>query len=109
MANSLGLRTERFRLLLIAVSSLLAGASVAVAGLISFVGLIVPHIARLMVGSDYHYLFPASVLLGYALVVVCDTVGRIVLPVGDLPVSIVLSFIGAPFFLFLLRRKKDNG
>ena len=109
MANSLGLRTERFRLLLIAVSSLLAGASVAVAGLISFVGLIVPHIARLMVGSDYHYLFPASVLLGYALVVVCDTVGRVILPVGDLPVSIVLSFIGAPFFLFLLRRKKDNG
>ena len=109
MANSLGLRTERFRLLLIAVSSLLAGASVAVAGLISFVGLIVPHIARLIVGSDYHYLFPASVLLGYALVVVCDTVGRVILPVGDLPVSIVLSFIGAPFFLFLLRRKKDNG
>lgn len=109
MANSLGLRTERFRLFLIAVSSLLAGASVAVAGLISFVGLIVPHIARLIVGSDYKYLFPTSVFLGYFLVVTCDTVGRIVLPVGDLPVSIVLSFIGAPFFLFLLRKKKDNG
>ena len=108
MANSLGLRTEQFRLFLIAVSSLLAGASVAVAGLISFVGLIVPHIVRLIIGSDYRYLFPASIFLSYSLVVICDTVGRVVLPIGDLPVSIVLSFIGAPFFLFLLRKKKDK-
>lgn len=107
MANSLGLRTERLRLLLIAVASLLAGASVAVAGLISFVGLIVPHIARLLLGSDYKYLFPASILLGYSLVVVCDTVGRVILPVGELSVSIVLSFLGAPFFLYLLRKKKN--
>ncbi len=105
MANSLGLRTERFRLFLIAVASLLSGASVAVAGLISFVGLIVPHIARLIIGSDYKYLFPASVLLGYSFVVICDTVGRVILPVGNLSVSIVLSFIGAPFFLYLLRKK----
>lgn len=105
MANSLGLRTERFRLFLIAVSSLLAGASVAVAGLISFVGLIIPHIARLIIGSDYKYLFPASILLGYSFVVICDTVGRVILPVGEMSVSVVLSFIGAPFFLFLLRKK----
>lgn len=105
MANSLGLRTERFRLFLIAVASLLSGASVAVAGLISFVGLIVPHIARLIIGSDYKYLFPASVLLGYSFVVICDTIGRVILPVGNLSVSIVLSFIGAPFFLYLLRKK----
>ena len=106
MANSLGLRTERFRLLLIAIASLLAGASVAVAGLISFVGLIIPHIARLIVGSDYKYLFPTAILLGYSFVIICDTVGRIVLPVGEMSVSVVLSFIGAPFFLFLLRKKK---
>ena len=106
MANSLGLPVERFRLLLIAAASLLSGASVAVAGLISFVGLIVPHIARLLVGSDYRYLFPASIFLGYLLVTACDTVGRIILPVGNLSVSIVLSFIGAPFFLFLLRKRE---
>lgn len=106
MAASLGLPVERFRLLLIAAASLLSGASVAAAGLISFVGLIVPHIARLLVGSDYRYLFPASVFLGYLLVTACDTVGRIILPVGNLSVSIVLSFIGAPFFLFLLRRQE---
>lgn len=105
MANSLGLRTERFRLFLIAVASLLAGASVAVAGLISFVGLIVPHIARIIIGSDYKYLFPASIFLGYSFVVICDTIGRVIMPVGELSVSIVLSFVGAPFFLYLLRKK----
>ena len=105
MANTLGLRTEQFRLLLIAVSSLLAGASIAVAGMISFVGLIVPHIARLIIGSDYKYLFPTSILMGYSFVVICDTVGRVILPVGNLSVSVVLSFIGAPFFLYLLRKK----
>lgn len=105
MANTLGLRTERFRLFLIAVSSLLAGTSIAVAGMISFVGLIVPHIARLIIGSDHKYLFPTSIFMGYSFVVICDTVGRVILPVGNLSVSVVLSFIGAPFFLYLLRKK----
>ncbi|MBR2896023.1 MAG: iron ABC transporter permease [Oscillospiraceae bacterium] len=105
MANTLGLRTEHFRLFLIAVSSLLAGTSIAAAGMISFVGLIVPHISRLMIGSDYKYLFPTSIFLGYSFVVICDTVGRVILPVGNLSVSVVLSFIGAPFFLYLLRKK----
>jgi iron complex transport system permease protein len=108
MANTLGLRVERFRLFLIMVSSLLAGTSIAVAGMISFVGLIVPHIARLIIGSDYKYLFPTSILMGYSFVVICDTVGRVILPVGNLSVSVVLSFIGAPFFLYLLRKKDKN-
>lgn len=108
-ANSLGLRTELFRFFLIAVSSLLAGSAIAVAGLISFVGLVVPHIARLLVGSDYRYLFPASALLGFALLVVCDTVGRIIMPPGEVPVSIILSLIGAPFFLWLLRTRDKGG
>ena len=107
-ANSLGLRTERFRFFLIAVSSLLAGASIAVAGLISFVGLIVPHIARLLVGSNYKFLFPASVLMGFSLIILCDTVGRVIIQPGEVPVSIILAVIGAPFFLYLLRtRQKD--
>ena len=107
-ANALGLRTELFRFFLIAVSSLLAGAAIAVAGLISFVGLVVPHIARLLVGSDYKYLFPASALLGFSLVSICDTVGRVILPPGEVPVSIILSFIGAPFFLYLLRTREGK-
>lgn len=107
-ANALGLRTEIFRFFLIAVSSLLAGAAISVAGLISFVGLVVPHIARLLVGSDYKYLFPASALLGFSLVTVCDTIGRVILPPGEVPVSIILSFIGAPFFLYLLRTREGK-
>ncbi len=107
-ANALGLRTELFRFFLIAVSSLLAGAAIAVAGLISFVGLVVPHIARLLVGSDYKYLFPASALLGFSLVCICDTIGRVILPPGEVPVSIILSFIGAPFFLYLLRTREGK-
>lgn len=107
-ANALGLRTEVFRFFLIAVSSLLAGAAISVAGLISFVGLVVPHIARLLVGSDYKYLFPASAFLGFSLVTICDTVGRVILPPGEVPVSIILSFIGAPFFLYLLRTREGK-
>lgn len=107
-ANALGLPTERFRFLLIVISSLLSGSAIAVAGLISFVGLVVPHIARLLVGSDYKYLFPASAFLGFMLVVVCDTVGRVILPPGEIPVSIILSFIGAPFFLYLLRSREGR-
>ena len=104
-ANSLGLRTERFRFLLITVASLLAGASIAAAGLISFVGLMVPHIARLLVGSDYRYLFPTSALLGFSLIIACDTVGRVIMPPGEIPVGIILAFVGAPFFLWLLRTR----
>lgn len=107
-ANALGLRTEVFRFFLIAVSSLLSGAAISVAGLISFVGLVVPHIARLLVGSDYKYLFPAAALLGFSLVTICDTVGRVILPPGEVPVSIILSFIGAPFFLYLLRTREGK-
>lgn len=108
-ANSLGLRTEQFRFFLIVVSSLLAGAAISAAGLISFVGLIVPHIARILVGSDYKYLFPASALLGFSLVVVCDAVGRVIMPPGEIPASVILSLIGAPFFLWLLRARDRGG
>lgn len=107
-ANALGLRTEVFRFFLIAVSSLLAGSAIAVAGIISFVGLVVPHIARLLVGSDYRFLFSASAMLGFSLVCMCDTVGRVILPPGEVPVSIILSFIGAPFFLYLLRTREGK-
>lgn len=108
-ANSLGLRTELFRFILIAVSSLLSGAAIAAVGMLSFVGLIVPHIARILVGSDYRYLFPASTLLGFSLIVICDTIGRVIMPPGEVPVSIMISFIGAPFFLFLLRSRGKEG
>ena len=108
-ARALGLRTERFRLLLIVTASLLSGAAIAAAGMISFVGLIVPHIARLLIGSDYRRLLPASALLGGLLVTLCDTVGRVILPMGEIPAGILLSLLGAPFFLWLLRRRETGG
>ncbi len=107
-AVSLGLHVERFRLFLILVSSLLAGAAISAAGMIGFVGLIVPHMARLLVGSDHKYLFPTSILLGFSLVTICDTVGRVIMMPGEIPVSIILSLIGAPFFLWLLRTRESH-
>ncbi len=108
VARSLGLRVEGFRFFLIVVSSLLAGAAVSAAGLIAFVGLIVPHIARLLAGSDYKYLFPTATLLGFSLVTLCDTLGRVIMSPGEIPVGIILSLIGAPFFLWLLRTRKER-
>lgn len=104
-ARSLGLRTELFRFVLVVLSSLLAGAAISAAGMISFVGLMVPHIARILVGSDHAVLFPASALLGGALVVFCDTLGRLIMQPGEVPVSVLLSCLGAPFFLILLRSR----
>ena len=108
-ASSLGLHTELFRFVLIAVSSLLAGAAISVGGMIGFVGLIVPHIARLLVGSDHTYLFPVSACLGFVLLALCDTLGRVLLPAGEIPVGIILSLLGAPFFLWLLRSREKGG
>lgn len=107
-AYSLGVDVEKFRLQLIVISSLLSGAAVAVAGLISFVGLIVPHIARLLVGSDYKFLLPASALLSIVFVQLCDTIGRLIIMPAEMPAGIIISFIGAPFFLFLLRKQSKE-
>ncbi len=103
-ARSLGLNVELTRVILIALSSILAAASVSIVGLLGFVGLIVPHLARIFVGQDYRYLFPASALIGAGLVVYCDTFARIILDPVELPVGIIMAAIGGPFFLYLLRR-----
>lgn len=105
-ARALGLDTERFRLVLILSSSLLSGSAISVAGIVGFAGLIVPHMARLLVGSDHRYLFAQSSLMGAVLVIVCDTIGRVVMAPGEIPVSVILAFIGTPFFLYLLRKKE---
>lgn len=105
LAKGLGLRVELTRIALTAVASLLAASAVSVVGLLGFVGLIVPHAARLMIGSDYRYLLPASALLGAAVVTASDTFARITFAPVELPVGIIMAAIGAPFFLFLLRRE----
>lgn len=107
VATGLGLNVERIRLLFIAVAALLAGSAVSVVGLLGFVGLIVPHTARLIIGSDYRYLFPATAILGAAVVMLCDTVARLILDPIEIPVGIIMALIGGPFFLYLLREKRS--
>ena len=105
MSTSLGLNVEPTRRFFIVLASLLAAASVSVVGILGFVGLIVPHFVRLFIGSDYRYLFPASVFFGAGLVMLCDTFARTMLAPIEIPVGIILAVMGAPFFLYLLRRK----
>lgn len=105
LAAGLGVRVERVRLLLIALAAMMAGAAVSVAGLVGFVGLIVPHITRLLIGSDYRFLLPTSAVLGGALLILADTAARIVADPVELPVGILTAAMGAPFFLYLLRRR----
>ncbi len=105
VAKSLGVNADMMRIMLTAVGALLAASAVAVAGLLGFVGLIVPHMARLLTGSDYRYLLPSSALLGIAVVTFSDTFARVAFAPVELPVGIFMAALGAPFFLFLLRRE----
>lgn len=112
VAQGVGLHIERTRFLMSAVAAILAGSSVAVAGLIGFVGLLVPYVARKLVGSDFRFLIPVSAILGAALLVGADTASRVTLPqaldVGDIefPVGIITAVIGGPLFLWLVRARR---
>lgn len=105
IAKALGVNVELTRIYLTAIGALLAASAVSVAGLLGFVGLIVPHTARLLVGSDYRYLIPSSALLGIAVVTYSDTFARVAFAPLELPVGIFMAILGAPFFLFLLRKE----
>lgn len=105
-AQGLGLSVKKMRTLFLALAAMLAGASVSFAGLLGFVGLIVPHIARKLVGSESRKLIPVCVLCGAAFVTICDLVARIAFCPYEIPVGILLSLIGGPFFIFLLLRKR---
>ncbi|MDH0748929.1 iron ABC transporter permease [Pseudomonas sp. GD03842] len=103
-ARHLGIEVERLKGELVLCIALGVGAAVAAAGLIGFVGLIVPHLIRLVVGPDHRVLLPASALAGASLLLLADVFARLVLAPAELPIGIVTAFIGAPFFLFLLVR-----
>ncbi|WP_411349059.1 FecCD family ABC transporter permease [Paenibacillus sp. WLX2291] len=104
-AKLLGQRVELQRFLLIMLAALLAGAAVSVAGLVGFVGLVVPHMIRLLIGEDYRFLLPYSMVGGGVLIVLADQIARSWFDPVELPVGILLAVIGAPFFLYLLKRK----
>jgi iron complex transport system permease protein len=104
-AASLGVDVEPAKRLLIATSAILTGASVAVAGLVGFVGLVVPHAVRLLLGPSHRSLLPASALAGATFVILCDLAARTVRPPADIRLGVVTALCGAPFFLFLLVRR----
>ena len=105
IAKGLGLNVELTRVVMTALAAMLAASAVSVVGLLGFVGLIVPHATRLLVGSDYRFLLPGAALLGAAVVIFSDTFARTAFAPTELPVGILMAALGAPFFLFLLRRE----
>ncbi len=106
MALSKGVQVERLQRISFWLASILVGAIVAVAGPIGFVGLIIPHVLRLMFGADHSRLFPGVVLAGGAFLVWCDTLARTIILPAELPVGIITSLFGGPFFIYLLVKKR---
>ncbi|MEG8037701.1 iron ABC transporter permease [Sphingomonas sp. LR61] len=106
VARGLGQRVSITRILGAASIILLCGSATAAAGPIVFVGLTVPHIARALVGSDYRRVLATSVIVGPIMLLVCDIIGRVIAPSGEVEVGIVTAFVGAPFFIALVRRRK---
>jgi iron complex transport system permease protein len=105
-AAQLGVNVQRTKALVVLAASLATASAVAVVGIIGFVGLIAPHVVRLLIGPDYRRLLPVVTLTGASLLILADLGARTLVSPGELPVGIVTSFVGAPFFLFLLRRQR---
>lgn len=108
-AHSLGVNVRVVRLGMLAVAAVLAGAAVSFAGLVGFVGLVVPHLMRFFVGHDNRWVVPVSALAGAAFVVGCDLLARVLFAPYELPVGILLAFIGGPFFIYLILKNKGGG
>lgn len=107
-AQQLGLPVARVRMVVIAAASLATAAAVAFSGVIGFLGLIVPHLIRLVWGGDYRRLVPLSILMGAAFLLAADVLARVVLAPQELPVGVVTALAGAPFFLWILRRSRKQ-
>lgn len=105
-AASLGINVERRKLALLGLGSWLTAAAVSVSGLIGFVGLVVPHVVRLLLGPDHRLLLPASTLVGGIFLVVADLAARSLMSPAELPVGIITALVGGPFFIYLLRRTR---
>ncbi len=109
IARGLGMRVGTARASAAAAAVLLCGAATAMAGPIWFVGLVVPHLARLLTGPDHRWILPYSALLGPALLLAADILGRLIAPPGEVQVGIVLAFVGAPFLIAMIRRRRTVG
>jgi iron complex transport system permease protein len=107
-AAQLGVNVRLVKLVMVVAATLLAAAAVSVAGIIGFVGLVVPHLVRMLTGQDYRLLLPLSLLWGAMFMVLTDSLARTVLAPAELPVSILTAFFGGPFFVYILRRKRTT-
>jgi iron complex transport system permease protein len=107
-AQQLGLPVERVRLLVVGAASLATAAAVSFAGIIGFVGLVVPHVVRMICGADYRRILPLSIICGAILLLAADVLARVVMAPQEIPVGIIMSLVGAPFFLWILRRVKNQ-
>ena len=108
-ARSLGVNVPRARLILLILAALLAASAVSAAGMLGFVGLIIPHMVRLLTGSDFDWMLPVSAIWGAALVTGADAAARVVFAPVEVPVGVFMSFLGAPFFLYLLKKGMRRG
>lgn len=108
LSISLGLNIKTVQKISIAVSSLLAASAVSIAGIISFVGLVIPNISKLWIGNDSRYNIPCTILLGSIFLLLSDTIARTIISPAEIPVGIVTSFIGAPIFIWLILKKGNN-
>jgi len=108
IALSRGVAVQKIRYLLFFVTSLCVGAIVALCGPIGFIGLMVPHICRLLIGSDHRYLIPATLLFGGSFLVLCDTVARLIIAPAEIPVGVITTLLGGPFFLWLLIKSSNK-
>lgn len=108
-AQQLGLNVTRTRTLILVAASLATAAAVSFSGIIGFVGLVVPHLMRMWVGADYRKLLPLSLISGASALLIADVISRVVLAPQEIPVGIVTALAGAPFFLWILRRSKNQG
>ena len=106
-AQGLGVSVRRVRLLIVLCATLATAAAVASSGIIGFIGLIAPHIARMLWGPVHSVLLPTSILLGAIFLVLADTAARTILAPVELPVGILTALLGAPFFLYLLRTRRE--
>ena len=104
-AMQLGVNVERTKIILFLAGSLVTALAVSFSGIIGFVGLIIPHIMRMLLGPDHRLLLPASFLFGASFLVVADTIARTVIPHSELPVGVITAICGAPYFIYLLRRR----
>lgn len=107
-AQHLGVNIERTKKILLTLGAMMTAAAVSISGLIGFVGLMIPHITRLIMGPDHRLLLPASVIVGAIFLVICDAIARILTGAAELPVGVITAIAGGPFFIYLLRRKKTD-